>query len=256
MCCAPCCFSRDQVLRWCNRSTAVERFHLAARRRRCRYAVFLVCEDGWHLSVFSCAVGGWGALLCLCSGLSSCGFRSICCGCWYSRACAVSRWRTASAALALLDREDVVAYIKKHAKGVPKGLWVDVDRTLRITIYIVAGISVVMLWAATIALCHRRRLIEADEDAFDSYIGLGGDAEPEAYSRGRRYDRLHSDRKKRARRREYPRHTQRYRSNQTATTDAIGGLEGGQGSGFMDSAMSDSDPSTKVRFRYRARGSD
>ena len=44
---------------------------------------------------------------------------------------------------------------------------------------------------------------EADEDAFDSYIGLGGDAEPEAYSRGRRYDRLHSDRKKRARRREY-----------------------------------------------------
>jgi hypothetical protein len=143
-------------------------------------------------------------------------------------------------ALALLDREDVVEYIKKHAKGVPKGLWVDVDRTLRITIYIVAGISVVMLWAATIALCHRRRLIEADEDAFDSYIGLGGDAEPEAYSRGRRYDRLHSDRKNRARRREYPRQTQRYRSNQTATTDAIGGLEGGQGSGFMDSAMSDS----------------
>ena len=200
MCCAPCCFSRDQVLRWCNRiNRGLNAFISLLGAGAVVYAVFLVYEDGWHLSVFSCAVGGWGALLCLCSGLyASCGFRSICCGCWYSAGMyGFALANGVGVALALLDREDVVEYIKKHAKGVPKGLWVDVDRTLRITIYIVAGISVVMLWAATIALCHRRRLIEADEDAFDSYIGLGGDAEPEAYSRGRRYDRLHSDRKNR-----------------------------------------------------------
>ncbi len=246
------CISRDAALRCCNRINRGLNFLVALLgAAAAAYAVFLIYEDGWHLSLFSGAVGGWGVLLCaIALTYSSCGYRSTCCGCWYSAGMfGFAALNGAGVALGLADKENVVAYIEKHARGAPTGLWKDVDRTLEITLYVVAGISGVMLWAATIALCHRRRLIEADEDAFDSYVGLGGDEEPEAYSRGRRYDRLHANKESsRISQRTSDggrggrgggRRTPTYRSNQTAAREELGLEDGRGGGGFMDNVMDD-----------------
>jgi hypothetical protein len=259
MCCCVC-FSRDAVLRWCNRINRGLNFTIALLgAAAAAYAVFLVYEDGWRLSLFSGAVGGWGALLCtVASAYAMLGYRSICCGCWYSAGMfGFAALNGVGVALALVDKGAVVAYIEKHARGAPSGLWKDVDKTLEVTLYVVAGVSGVMVWAATIALCHRRRLVEADADAFDSYVGLGGDEEPEAYSRGRRYDRLHADRRSRRGQRAGGgggggggRRTPTYRSNQTAAReDELEYVEDG-GGGFMDNVMDDHRPNKHERYGF------
>merc|ERR1712166_429437 len=153
------------------------------------YGIFLASQDHWYIGLFSSSIAAWGLILMATSwSYSSCGYKSICYNFYYSIAMfSFAFLNVIGCVLLLMDKDQVVSYIKAHSKGVPTGMFSNIELTLQITLYCLLSLTTIITWAASVALCHRQRLIQAESDPYDTYVGISEGEEPEQIEGGRRY---------------------------------------------------------------------
>lgn len=156
----------------------------------CGYGVYLESQANWHLDIFSISVAGWGGLLALISLCYVCGgHRSTCYGCWYSALMTgFAVINAAGVTVYFFKKKEVVKYLKEHAKGADGLLNPEhIGLTVEITLYSVAGVSALMLFAVIVASCHRSHMLQAESDHYGDYALYDEAHGIERIESGRRY---------------------------------------------------------------------
>lgn len=129
----------------------------------CKYGVTVLEKDGWKPRALSCTLVGVGGILALvCIVYASCGHGSRAFGCAYSMFMfSIFICNAALLGYAFGDEGSVIEYLNSSLPDIPSS-WV-VDRahaqyTLFVTEMTISALSVSLLVAAAIAMCHRASL--------------------------------------------------------------------------------------------------
>ena len=147
------------------------------------YGLFILKQTNFQPTPFPVSVTSWGGVLFLVTlTYTTCGYKSSACNCFYALIMLLFFLINAIGVVFYFTHEtEAIHYLNKTLIDVPTGLLdpTHIKTTITITLYVIAGLSGLILIGALVALCQRSILISGhnysyddDDDDNESYRSL------------------------------------------------------------------------------------